>query len=160
MVNKNILHTSHCLRYLTFKSSYYVITYSWEKNFIEKRKKNQVFSGNLKKTWLETSSSSQVKFCFNRFKSSQVQVQPDLELQVRSSLNIFKLFGHSTDNHIGWVTLMPLAYFGWICHILSVNMSHDLIMLRISEAYCTVSQFFDLLFATTLDQTRGKFWNE
>ena len=56
------------------------------------------FSGNPKKTWLEASSSGQVKFCFNRFKSGQVQVQPDLELQVKSSLNIFKLFGHS--NHL------------------------------------------------------------
>ena len=49
---------------------------------------NQVFSGNPKKTWLETSSSGQVKFCFNRVKSGQVHVQPDLELQVKSSLNI------------------------------------------------------------------------
>ena len=49
-----------CLHSLTFKNSYYLVTYSREKNVIEKRKKNQVFSGNPKKTWLETSSSSQV----------------------------------------------------------------------------------------------------
>jgi hypothetical protein len=69
-----------------------------KKLYRKKKKKIKFFSGNPKKTWLETSSSSQVKFCFKGFKSSQVQVQPDLELQVKSSLNIFKLFGHSSTD--------------------------------------------------------------
>ena len=87
---KNIMHYIVCSLSLLKVDSF---AYSWEKNF--KEKKIKFFSGNPKKTWLETSSSGQVKFCFNRFKSGQVQVQPDLELQVKSSLNIFKFFGHS-----------------------------------------------------------------
>ena len=80
---------------------------SFRPNILEKN------SSYLKKTWLETSSSSHVKFCFNRFKSGQVQVQPDLEFQVKSSLNIFKFFGHSTIKRPGpsQKKLIVLFYF-------------------------------------------------
>ena len=49
---------------------------------------SQIFSGNLKKTRPETSGSGQVRFSLTR------------QLQVRSGLNIFKLFVHSTYNLI------------------------------------------------------------
>ena len=58
----------------------------------------------------ETSGSGQVRFCLNRFRFSLTW-----QLQVRSDLNIFKLFLHSTWLH--WFCFLYLGRWCWQQHL-------------------------------------------